>query len=178
MIEALERDHRLIGELADRLEECIDDPSAAALVRIGQLRWALAREVVRHNQMEEQLVYAEMSQSDPDTLARHYQAFPYARTDTFLQRLKLHIHYWSNEAMVQNREDYAHSCREILTILRARMALEERVLYPRMAEIQRAKEGRAAIARATVVAPTEARPPTEVVVERDTKSAGKVLRFR
>lgn len=131
MLDRLEKDHRYLAELADRIEACLGDAGPVCATRLGQLRCALAHEAVRHTIVEDRLVYRALEEDDPQLMARHRETFPCLRTDLFLDRLQQHIHGWDARAPLAERPRQAAETRELLQLLRTRMELEEHILYPR-----------------------------------------------
>lgn len=138
MLDRLEKDHRYLAELADRIVACLDDRGPVCATRLGQLRCALAHEAVRHTIVEDLLIYRALEESDPQWMARHRETFPSLRTEMFLARLQQHIHRWDARTVEADRARQAAATREVLQLLRTRMELEEHILYPRFRALQAA----------------------------------------
>ena len=131
MLERFEKDHRYLAELADRIEACLDNAGPVVAMRLGQLRCALAHEAVRHTIVEDRLIYCALDKADPQWMARHRESFPCLRTNPFLQQLQQHIQDWDCHSVQDDRPRHAATIRELLQLMRTRMALEEQFLYPR-----------------------------------------------
>jgi hypothetical protein len=129
MLDLLSKNHRAIVELANRLEACLDDSGPLAITRLGQLQWALAREMMCHAVLMDRL--ARQEQGDPSAPAIHEPGLPVMRSDPMLVRLQAHVHRWGAGAMMRDRAGYAEAVRALLRLVRHRLTLEERILHPR-----------------------------------------------
>ena len=166
MLDRLEKDHRYLAALADRIEACLDDAGPFVATRLGQLRCALAHEAVRHTIVEDRLVYRALEESDPQWMARHRETFPCLRTEMFLDRLQQLIHGWDARTIRADQGRQAAATRALLQLLRTRMEVEEHILYPRFRALQaagprgrRPRRGSSGGADVRPISPTIELPP-------------------
>jgi hypothetical protein len=129
MFDKIIRIRRDMAGLATRLESCLDDAGPLAITRIGQLQWALSREVMRHAILIDRLA----AERSPDkAVSDRARIFAVVRADHVLVKVQEHIHRWNAAAMIGDRAGHAEATRALLALLRRRMTLEERMLYPRL----------------------------------------------
>jgi hypothetical protein len=131
MLDLLGKNHRAIVELASRLEACLEDGGPLAITRLGQLQWALAREMMCHAVLMDRLARQAQGDGDPSGHSTYEAGLPVMRSDPMLVRLQAHVHRWGAGAMMRDRAGYAEAVRALLGLVRHRLALEERILHPR-----------------------------------------------
>ena len=125
MLDRLKQDHRRIEALADRLESMLGGPLAPE-TGLSEVRWALAREVLRHGADEERHVYRALRQAYPDEAGYGFESGA-----DFQRLVRDHFRRWDGHAIASGWRDYGVAARALLVVLRNRIRHEETRIYPR-----------------------------------------------
>lgn len=116
MIDRFKEDHRQIAGLAAQVEACLAEREPP-LARLGNARWVLARALFAHIAAEEGMVYPRVEQA----------------AKSLRQQLHEHIAQWGTPQILADWSGYRAAETRLLTALRARIAFEEREVFPRLA---------------------------------------------
>jgi Hemerythrin HHE cation binding domain len=127
MLDRLTQDHRRIEALADRLESMLVGPLAPE-TGLSEVRWALAREVLRHNADEERHVYRPLRHTYPDETGYGSES-----SAEFRRLMRDHFRRWDGHAIASGWRDYGVAARALLVVIRNRIRHEETRIFPRAA---------------------------------------------
>ncbi|MDB5738881.1 MAG: hemerythrin protein [Sphingomonas bacterium] len=125
MLDRLKQDHRRIEALADRLESMLAEPLAPE-AGLTKVRWALAREVLRHSAAEERQLYRPLRRAHPDDAGHRVES-----SEGFQRLVRDHFHRWDGHAVASGWREYGVAARALLVILRGRIRHEETRIFPR-----------------------------------------------
>jgi hypothetical protein len=121
-------EHRQIEALADRILAALE-PSEPKQDAVAEARWALAKVIVQHVAYEDRAVCLPLEQHErPDVaaVAKGLKAHLLGTQAEFTA----HTARWTTAAMVADWHGYRRATRHQLDVLCARIAREERELFP------------------------------------------------
>lgn len=121
MIARFRDDHDRLRVLADRLDRHLAAPTPPQGPEFAQLRWTLVRELSMHLAVERRTIEDWRARSGAPV-----ERFDFALDDAFVR----HVADWSGASVATAWDRYRGEARGLLTRLRARMAAEERELFP------------------------------------------------
>jgi hypothetical protein len=125
-VETLCRQHDELRRLADVYEQELKRP-APDLQALSKCRWTLARLVSGHLAYEKLHLYGTLADRG-DTSGINLGE----RLNILGDRLSDHVRDWTLEMITSDWSGYVHASLELVAVLRAHMAEEEKELYPRL----------------------------------------------
>jgi hypothetical protein len=119
--------HRTLRSLAGKIEAILDGPAPKDQIKLGQLRWAFTREIMKHLTLEERHVY-DLLIANPSPAVRATAASFKDSLGALYADYQKHMQRWQSPTAA-DWPVYSAATRSLIARLRKRMNDEEQQLY-------------------------------------------------
>ncbi|WP_340264524.1 hemerythrin domain-containing protein [Sphingobium mellinum] len=126
-VDELRRQHQQLSLLSRQLLQAVEDSQIQQSV--GAIRWQLARQLMSHLALEDRIFYPAVQRSADEqarTMAQRLQS----EMGMLAQNFSAYMQRWNDDQIARFWPDFCSETRDVLTMLKARMEQEERLLYP------------------------------------------------
>lgn len=130
-LDQLQGQHEAVEALATQFLSLIADDRLARPV--GTLRWQLARELMAHLAVEDQIFYPSM-QRQPHALLRDTAARLQVEMAPLAASFSGYMSRWSDDRIAREWRDFCRESRQMIDAILNRMHKEEKLLVPLLAE--------------------------------------------